>query len=268
MSAHTYTTLTVTSHDDWASVFLARPDVRNAFNEVMISELQDAFSKLGARTDLRALVLGGQGDVFCAGADVDWMRRAKDRTETDNVSDARAMAEMFRTLDECPLPVIARVQKAAFGGALGLIAGSDIVVAEAGTRMAFSEVRLGIVPAVISSFTVARIGLAQARRYFLTGEVFAAEAAPAGLVHEVVPAGGLDSKVTDILSQLREAAPGAVREIKKLLRDSSGLPRADVLELCARTIARVRVGEEARAGLSAFLDRKAAPWSPKGQSGR
>jgi methylglutaconyl-CoA hydratase len=121
---------------------------------------------------------------------------------------------------------------------------------------------------VISSFAVAKIGTSQARRYFLTGEVFTAETAPAGLVHEVVDPGHLYTKVTEILTQLREAAPGAVREIKKLLRDSAGRPRADVLDLCARTIARVRTGEEARAGLLAFLDRTRAPWSPKGESSR
>ena len=268
MSALTYSTLNVTLHGDWASVLLGRPQVRNAFNEVMIRELQDAFSYLGADLERRAIVLGGQGDVFCAGADVEWMRSARDRSEADNVSDARAMAEMFRTIDECPIPVIARVHKAAFGGALGLLAVSDIVVAETGTKMAFSEVRLGIVPAVISSFTVAKIGAAQARRYFLTGETFTAENAPAGLIHEVVAASDLDDAVNGFLAQLRQAAPAAVREIKKLLRDSAGRSRADVLDLCARTIARVRVGDEARAGLTAFLDRLKAPWSPKGESSR
>jgi methylglutaconyl-CoA hydratase len=257
-----FSTIEVEHHGDWACVFLARPEVRNAFNETMIAELHRAFGDLGGRHELRALVLAGRGDVFCAGADVDWMRRAQGRDEAGNVADARAMADLYRTLDQCPVPVIARVQKAAFGGALGLLAACDIVVAESFTRLAFTEVRLGIVPAVISSFTVAKIGLSQARRYFLTGETFTAEQAPAGLVHEVVPKDQLDSKVGQLVAELREAAPGAVREIKNLLRQTAGLSRADALELCVQTIARVRVGEEARAGLAAFLQKSRAPWRP------
>ncbi len=262
MSPKPYTTLELEHHGDWAGVYLARPDVRNAFNETMIGELQQVLSQLGSQSGLRALVLGGRGDVFCAGADVDWMRRASDRDEAGNLADARAMATMYRTLDECPIPVIARVQKAAYGGALGLIAACDIVVAEAGARLAFTEVRLGILPAVISSFVVAKIGASQARRYFLTGETFAPEQAPAGLIHEVVPAGQLDQRVSQFVAALREAAPGAVREIKKLLRESAGLSRTEALDICTRTIARTRVGEEARFGLAAFLDKKRAPWRP------
>lgn len=264
---NSFSTIEVTHNGDWAQVDLARPEVRNAFNEEMIAELGRAFTQLVTETELRAIVLGGKGDAFCAGADVDWMRRAKDRTEADNVTDARSMAEMFRAIDECPIPVVARVQRAAFGGALGLIAACDIVVAETGTRLAFSEVRLGIVPAVISSFVIAKIGTSQARRYFLTGETFMAEAAPAGLIHEVVPVGGLDVRISHVLAQLRQAAPGAVREIKKLLRDSAGRTRTEVLDLCARTIARVRAGDEARSGLTAFLEKTPAPWRSIDPSG-
>lgn len=267
MTALAYTTLNVTLHADWASVLLGRPQVRNAFNDVMIRELQDAFAFLGSDLERRAIVLGGQGEVFCAGADVEWMRSAGDKSEADNLADARAMATMYRTLDECPIPVIARVQKAAYGGALGLLAACDIVVAEAGAQLAFTEVRLGILPAVISSFAVAKIGPSQARRFFLTGETFTAEQAPLGLIHEVVAAGQLDQRVGEFVALLREAAPGAVREIKQLLRETAGLSRSDALDVCARTIARVRAGDEARVGLAAFLDRKRAPWRP-GEGGR
>jgi methylglutaconyl-CoA hydratase len=255
-----YTTITVEAHADWARVDLARPEVRNAFNETLIEELTRAFRDWGSRPELRAIVLGGRGDLFCAGADVDWMRRAQRRDEAGNLADASAMADMYRTVDECPLPVIARVHKAAFGGALGLIAVCDIVLAEAGTRLGFTEVRLGIIPAVISSFTVAKIGLAQARRYLLTGEKFTAENAPAGLIHEVVPQGALDDRIAGILHELRQAGPQAVREIKSLLRQTAGLPREQALDLCARTIARVRVSAEAQAGLQAFLSKTAPPW--------
>ena len=262
MKSNSYETITVDHEGDLARVFLARPEVRNAFNETMIGELRHAFLALGDLPSLRAVVLGGQGDVFCAGADLEWMRRAQGKDEADNLEDARALAHMYRTIDECPVPVVGRLQKAAFGGALGLLAACDIVVAEAGTRLAFTEVRLGILPAVISSFVVAKIGPSQARRYFITGETFTAEQAPPGLVHEVVPAGQLDFKVNELIAGLREAAPGAVREVKALLRQTAGLSRDQALEFCARTIARVRVGSEAQAGLAAFLEKTRAPWRP------
>jgi len=262
VSGFTYETLSVKVDADVAHVRLNRPAVRNAFNERMITELTDAFTALGRERSLRAVVLGGEGSVFCAGADVDWMRRSKDRTEADNVADALAMATMYRTIDECPLPVIGRVQKAAFGGAIGLVAVCDVVVAERSTRFCFSEVRLGIVPAVISTFCIAKIGAAQARRYFLTAEVFTAPEAPAGLLHEIVAEGELDSRIDQIVNALRQCGPEAVREIKQLIPRVTALDRAQAVDLCARTIAKVRVGDEAQKGLRAFLDKRPAPWVP------
>lgn len=263
MTTAPYKTIKAQGQNDVARVWLSRPEVRNAFNETMIAELKDAFEKFGRDATMRVIVLGGAGEVFCAGADVEWMRRAQDKDEAGNLADARTMADMYRTIDECPIPVIARVQKAAFGGALGLLAVCDIVVAEAGMRLGFTEVRLGIIPAVISTFTVAKIGLSQARRYFLTGESFTAEQSPAGLIHEIVPRSGLDDKVGEMVQALCEAGPMAVREIKLLLRQTAGLPRAQALELCASTIARIRVGKEAQAGLLAFLDKGKPPWLPR-----
>lgn len=260
MTQAPYQTIRVDTEGDVARVWLSRPEVRNAFNETMIAELRAAFESLGRDAALRAIVLGGTGAAFCAGADVEWMRRAMDLDEARNLADARAMAEMYRTIDLCPAPVIARVHKAAFGGALGLLAVCDLVVAEAGTRLGFTEVRLGIVPAVISTFTISKIGTSQARRYFLTGESFTAESAPAGLIHAVVPQGGLDEQVAEWVTGLRQAGPQAVREIKSLIRSVAGLPRAEALDLCVQTIARVRVGKEAMAGLRAFLDKGKPPW--------
>jgi len=257
-----YETLNVVVQRDVARVWLNRPEVRNAFNERMISELTDAFTRLGRDSALRAVVLGGEGSVFCAGADVDWMRRSIDRTEEDNIADAEAMAAMYRTIDACPLPVIGRVQKAAFGGAIGLVAVCDIVVAEATARFCFSEVRLGIIPAVISTFSIAKIGPAQARRYFLTAEVFTAEDAPPGLVHEAVVEGELDKRIDAILDALRQCGPQAVRAIKSLIPKVVAQDRIAAIEQCAREIARVRVGAEAQAGLRAFLDKRTAPWVP------
>lgn len=262
MNDWNYDTLHVSIQGNVAHVRLNRPEVRNAFNEQMIADLTDVFARLGEMPTLRAVVLGGAGTVFCAGADVDWMRRSADRTEQDNVDDAKAMATMYRTIDECPLPVIGRVQKAAFGGAVGLVAVCDIVVAEASARFCFSEVRLGIIPAVISTFSIARIGVAQARRYFLSAEVFTAQNAPAGLVHEVVAEGELDARIDAIVQALRQCGPEAVREIKKLIPRVAEMDRASAVELCAETIARIRVGPEAQAGLRAFLDKRPAPWAP------
>lgn len=262
MSGWTYETVNVAMRSAVAHVRLNRPEIRNAFNEPMIADLTDLFGRLGREPGLRAVVLGGEGSVFCAGADVDWMRRSIDRTEKDNVADAQAMAAMYRTIDECPLPVIGRVQKAAFGGAIGLVAVCDIVVAERTARFCFSEVRLGIVPAVISTFSIAKIGVALARRYFLTAEVFTAEDAPSGLVHEVVEAGELDSRIEQLLDALRQCGPEAVREIKRLIPRTVALDRTAAVDLCAATIARVRVGAEAQAGLRAFLDKRPAPWVP------
>jgi methylglutaconyl-CoA hydratase len=259
--------LRLSFQDDWARVDLDRPNVRNAFDERMIAELTDVFDDLPRNDSLRAVVLGGTGAVFCAGADIDWMRRSADRTEAENVADARAMATMFHTIDKCPLPVIARVQKAAFGGALGLLAASDIVVAEAHAKFCFSEVRLGLIPAVISSLTLAKIGQAQARRYFLTAEVFSAETAPAGLIHEVVTSEKLDARIADFLQALRDNGPQAVREIKALIPRVSTGPDSEALDISVRAIARVRTGAEAQAGLRAFLDKDKPPWqSPSKES--
>jgi methylglutaconyl-CoA hydratase len=261
---NTYDTLSVTRTGGVARVFLNRPDVRNAFNEVMIADVTDVFRRLGQDKKLRAIVFGGEGHVFCAGADVDWMRRSAERTEMDNVADAEAMARMYRTIDECPVPVVCRVQKAAFGGALGLLCVSDVVIAEAGAKFCFSEVRLGLIPAVISTFCIERIGTAAARRYMLTAEVFTAAEAPPGLVHEAVPAEELDSKVGQIVDALLQTGPQAVREIKALIPQVAALSHGEAIQLCARAIARIRVGNEAQIGLHTFLSKQIPPWQKPG----
>jgi methylglutaconyl-CoA hydratase len=255
-----YETLQVNVTDDVATVQLNRPEVRNAFNETMIAELTDAFTHLPDQSGLRAIVLAGAGTVFCAGADIDWMRRSIDRTEADNVADARAMAAMYTCIDSCPVPVIGRVQRAAFGGAVGLMAVCDMVVADRDAKICFSETRLGIIPAVISTFSIAKIGIAQARRFFLTAEVFTAAEAPAGLVHKAVDAASLDSHVEQLVAALREVGPQAAREIKALIPEVAMLDREQAIEVCVDTIARVRVSKEAQAGLRAFLHKSDPPW--------
>ena len=248
----------------WVRVTLNRPEVRNAFHAELIQELTDCFLALGQKEGLRAIVLAGAGKVFCAGADANWMRTSIDLTPEENRRDARAMAEMLSTIDECPVPVIARVQGAALGGGVGLIAACDIVVAAEDAQFALSEVRLGIVPAVISSFALRKIGISHARRYFLTAERFPARRAyEMGLVHELVPSEKLDAVVEKILGEILMNGPQAVREAKALIRRVPTMSPGEVLEHCAETTARVRTSEEGQEGLRAFLEKRTPRWVPE-----
>ena len=230
-------------------VTLARPERRNAFDAALIADLTAAFSDIG---DARAVVLAGEGQSFCAGADVDWQRSAIDLSFEENVDDALRLYRMCETIDRCPAPVIARVHGFALGGGSGLAACADVAIAAPDAVFGFSEVKLGIIPAVISPFVLPKIG-AHARRYFLTGERFDAETAlRIGLVEEVAP--DLDGAVERIVSELLTAGPEAVREAKRLVRER---PAG---EDTAQIAARLRAGEEGQEGLRAFLDRRDAGW--------
>jgi methylglutaconyl-CoA hydratase len=265
-----FTTLRIEADGPIARVILSRPDVRNAFNAQMIAELTTCFAELGRSDELRAIVLSGDGKVFCAGADVNWMRASAEASEGENQEDARRMAAMFRTIDECPAPVVGRIQGVAFGGGAGLAACCDVVVAAEDARFSFSEVRLGIVPAVISTFALAKIGVGRARRWFLTAEVLsAAQARDSGLVHETAPAEELDARVEKIVAALAANGPRAVREAKALIRRVATMDREAALEHCARTIARVRVSPEGQEGLRAFLEGREPAWraAPSGAGG-
>ncbi len=231
-------------------VTLARPDSRNAFDAALIAELRDAFSDVG---DARAVVLAGDGKSFCAGADVEWMRSSAELSYEENVQDARRLRLMLETIDGCPAPVVARVHGHALGGGVGLVACADIVVAAKETEFAFSEVKLGIVPSVISPFALAKIGPSAARRYFVTGERFDAETAfRIGLVHEV--ADDLDAAVEKLVGELLTAGPEAARHAKRLVLD-----RPDGLAT-ERRIAERRTSEEGQEGLRAFLDKRKPSW--------
>jgi len=189
-----------------ARVTLSRPDVRNAFNAELIAELRSSFESLGADDGVVAIVLAGEGKVFCGGADINWMRASLDLTREQNVADAQAMSDMFRTIDRCPKPTIARVHGAALGGGAGLAAVCDVVVASDETVFGFTETKLGIIPAVISPFVLAKIGASNGRALFLTGERFDARRALAiGLAHEVVAASALDASVDRVLAEVRTA---------------------------------------------------------------
>jgi len=237
---------------DVLRVTLARPETRNAFDAALIAELAAAFVDVGTA---RAVLVRGDGASFCAGADVEWMRASAELTVEENVADANALRRMLEAIDGCPAPVVAAVHGHAFGGGVGLVACSDIVVAHERTVFAFSEVKLGIVPAVISPFALRRIGEGAARRYFVTGERFDAETAlRIGLVHEVTA--DLDGALDPILAELRTAGPRAARHAKRL-----ALERPDGPET-ARRIAERRTSDEGQEGLRAFLDRRRPSWAP------
>ncbi|MGD0713083.1 MAG: enoyl-CoA hydratase-related protein [Gaiellaceae bacterium] len=231
-------------------ITLARPDRRNAFDAALIAELAEAFVDVGRA---RAVLLAGDGPSFCAGADVDWMRASAGLSLDENVADANAMRRMFEAIDGCPAPVVARVQGHALGGGAGLVAAADIAIAAPGTVFAFSEVKLGIIPAVISPFVLPKIGPGAARRYFVTGERFDAETAlRIGLVHEV--AADLDAAVERVLGELLSAGPHAARWAKRLVRERPDGPET------ARWIAERRTSDEGQEGLRAFLEKRPPNW--------
>jgi enoyl-CoA hydratase/carnithine racemase len=230
-------------------VTLARPERRNAFDAALIADLTQAFSDVD---DARAVVLAGEGENFCAGADVDWQRAAIDLSFDENVADAMRLYGMCEAIDRCPAPVVARVQGYALGGGSGLTACADVAIAARDAVFGFSEVKLGIIPAVISPFVLPKIG-AHARRYFLTGERFDADTAlRIGLVHEVVE--DLDAAVERVLADLLSAGPQAVRDAKRLIRERPAGEQA------ARIAAGLRTGEEGQEGLRAFLERREPGW--------
>jgi methylglutaconyl-CoA hydratase len=247
-----------------ARVTLTRPEKRNAFDASLIAELRSTFAALerDSATDLRAVVLAGEGETFCAGADIDWMRAAMQLDVEGNEQDAMAMADMFEAIDTCPVPVIARVQGAALGGGMGLCAVSDLVIAESGARFGFTETRLGILPAVISPFVLAKIGESHARALFPGGRRFdALRAQRIGLVHEVVEGDAalelaVDTAVADILA----SGPTAVRAAKAIVREVRGLGHGSSKWHTARVIARQRTSQEAQEGFAAFSEKRRPGW--------
>jgi len=248
--------LRVEQAGDTLRVTMDRADRRNAFDADLIRELTEAFADVG---DARAVVLAGEGESFSAGADVDWMRASIQLSYEENVADARRLRMMLDAINTCPAPVIARVQGHALGGGCGLVACSDVVVAAPDAVFAFSEVKLGIIPSVISPFALAKIGESAARRYFLTGERFDAQTAfRIGLVHEL--AAELDAGIERIVAELRTAGPEAARHAKQLV-----LERPDSLGT-ERRIAQRRTSDEGQEGLRAFLEKRKPAWSSENSS--
>lgn len=249
---------------DVLRVTLNRPAVRNAFDEDVIAAVTEVFAAASKQRDLRAIVLRGAGRDFCAGADVRWMRRAADYPPARNKKDALRLVAMCRAIDSFPAPVLAGVQGSCFGGGLGIVAACDVVVAAETAVMSFSECRLGIVPAVVSSFVLPKIGAAQSRRYFLTAETFGPhDARRIGLVHEIAPEAELDAKIEGLLGWVLKAGPNAAREAKRLIRRVAPLPLEKRIPVTLSTLARVRASAEGKEGLSAFLERRPASWIAK-----
>ena len=257
-------TVRVERYGPVARVTLARPQIRNAFDEVAIEELTRVFLSFAGADDTRVVVLAGDGPIFCAGADVGWMRRAGSWSKAENETDAERMAGMLRAIDDCPRPVVAVVQGAAIGGGVGLLAAADIAVAAEDAVFSLAEVKLGILPSVISPYVLRAIGAREARRWFLTGERFgAAEAHRIGLVHEVAPSADLAAARDRIVHSILTSAPEAVGIAKRLIAQVVGKTPEDAMSVTVRTIAERRASEEAKEGLTAFLEKRPPAWAPR-----
>jgi methylglutaconyl-CoA hydratase len=256
-----YTTLLVEEADGVISITLHRPDVHNAFNDELIAEAIDVFRGVGSR-GARAVVLGGSGPNFCAGADLHWMSKMVRYSRDENVRDASNMARMYASINECPLPVIGRIQGAAIGGGVGLVAVCDIAICAPDAKFGLTEVKLGILPAVISPYMIAKIGQSHARALFMTGERFDAERAlRIGLVHRV--AEDLDAAVSETVEQLKTSGPQAVRECKKLIAHIATHDPIDAIPYTIEAISTRRVSDEGQAGMNAFLKKEKPPWTSK-----
>ncbi|GAB4040230.1 MAG: enoyl-CoA hydratase/isomerase family protein [Rubrivivax sp.] len=255
-------TLDIQIHGPVARVYLNRPEVRNAFNDGVIAELTVAFARLGQDPGLRALVLGGHGKAFCAGADLAWMRAMAGYTWEQNRADAQALADMLWTLYRCPLPIVGRIHGDCYAGGLGLAAVCDVRVAAEGVQFCLSEAKLGLLPATIAPYVVRALGEQASRRYFVTAERFdAAQAQRLGFVHECVPAEALDAKVDEIVAALVANGPAAVKACKALVQDVGGREITEDLRAeTARRIADIRASDEGREGIQSFLNKRDPAW--------
>lgn len=261
-----YQHLEIEQRDAVRWIWLNRPEVRNAFNDALIGEISRAFAEIEASAQTRVVVVAARGNVFCAGADLNYMRAMAGYSHAENQTDALKVARMFHAVHSCSRPVIARVNGQAFGGGVGLVAACDIAVARESVIFSLSEVKLGIVAATISPHVVRAMGPRRASRYMITGENFSARQAwEAGLVHEVTPLDGLDAEVDRLIATLLDASPAAIAATKRLLADVVEAPLEDdvLLAATAKCIADARVSAEGREGIAAFLEKRMASWRPK-----
>src|SRR5918997_930889 len=259
--ADSYSHLQRTDEGPVATVALRRPEAHNALNAALIEEVARCFEELGEDEGGGVVVLTGEGPIFCAGADVGYMRETAGLSYEENLEEARRLADMFLAVDVLPKPVVARVRGVAIGGGVGLVSAADVAVAEEGTRFAFSEVRLGIAPATIAPFVVRKIGLSRARALFLTGERFDADLAlEVGLVHWIAPREELDAAVERVIAQLLQGGPAAQAAIKEALRQVEATEPMEALGIMTQLTAELRVGEEGQEGLGAFLEKREPFW--------
>lgn len=263
-----YASILIESNKGLARVILNRPDRRNSFDAGMVADLCEAFETLGQDPSVHAILLAGSGSVFCAGADLRWMGSDRTVSAPEARQDAEQLLRMFRTIDECPCPVIGRIQGAAYGGGIGLIAVCDMVVTAADTTFAFSEVRLGLVPAVIAPFLLRKTGDSFMRRFCLSGEPFSASTArEAGLVHDVVEPAALDARLGELAGLVVHLAPQAVRDTKALFRRLHHLSDDERWKACIQGNVQARLSAEAQEGLRAFRERRAPTWATSADGG-
>lgn len=257
-----YTTIELEHSERIATVYLNRPDVRNAFNEVMIAELTDVFSRIGSLSEVRVVVLAARGKAFCAGADLNWMKKMANFTHDENLEDASHLAAMLKAIYNCPKPVIARVQGDCYAGGMGLVAACDMAVAASQAQFCLSEVKLGLIPATISPYVIKSMGQNAARRYFLTAERFSAERAlQIGFIQSCVSSDELDQTVNLLSDHILAASPNAVKEAKRLVRDVSGVLLDDqLISDTVSRIAEIRASDEGREGIKSFLEKRSPAW--------
>lgn len=257
-----FETIQVTVADRVGTVTLDRPDVRNAFSDTMIAELTRAFVALAGDAKVKVVVLSAAGKAFCAGADLNWMKRMAGYSDAENHADATQLARMLKTIHDCPKPVVARVQGDTYAGGTGLVAACDIAVASRAAGFCLSETRLGLIPATIGPYVIRAMGERAARRYMVTAERFDAdEAWRIGFVHEVVEADTLDATLARIVETLMANSPNAMHETKRLIRDVATEPLDDaLLDDTARRIATIRASDEGKEGVRAFLEKRKPAW--------
>jgi len=257
-----YQTITFTIKDRIAVVTLNRPEVHNAFNEIVLSELLQVFTDLANNKNVRVVILTGARGTFCAGADLNWMKKMKNYTYEENFADAMVLAKAMHAVYSLPQPSIARVNGSAFGGGVGLISACDIAIAAEGAKFSLSEVRLGLVPACIAPYVIRKVGVGRARQYFITGErLDTGKALEIGLINQVVPPDRLDSAVEQQISHLIQCGPNAIAMAKELLDKVPGMSWSDAQQFNADMIARLRISPEAQEGCAAFLEKRKPIWN-------
>ncbi|WP_287924358.1 enoyl-CoA hydratase/isomerase family protein [Diaphorobacter sp.] len=254
--------LSITQSGAVARITLTQPEIRNAFSDEVIAEITAAFTEVGGRADVRAVVLAAEGPAFCAGANLNWMRRMADYTRQENLADAAKLAEMLRVIYECPKPTVARVQGDVYAGGMGLVAACDMAVAVDTAGFCLSEVKIGLIPATISPYVIRAMGARAAHRYFLTAERFdAQEALRIGFVHEVVAADQLDARVDALVKALASGSPNAMRAAKRLVLDVAGREiDAGLIAATVEGIADIRASSEGREGVQSFLQKRKPSW--------